>query len=108
MPHSPDLCSTDPGLARILALESVPPVTTTRWIPRRKAQVVRAVQAGLLSMDEACRLYQLTVEELEGWQRALGEAGESGLRITRRASGHNSRSSLWPAWTSGDRHLVNS
>src|SRR5688572_18187983 len=106
MPATNDSPPADPGLATILALESVPPVTTTRWIPRRKAQVVRAVQAGLLSVDEACRLYRLTVEEFEGWQHALSEAGEGGLRITRRAMEPNRRA-LWGAWDDSRHHLVN-
>jgi hypothetical protein len=68
-------------------LESVPPVTTTRWIPRRKAQVVRAIEAGLLSPEEARRLYCLSEEELESWQRTLRQVGEPGLRVTRRLQG---------------------
>ena len=106
MPHTYDTSPADPALANILALESVPPVTTTRWIPRRKAQVVRAVQAGLLSVDEACRLYRLTMEEFEGWQHALSKAGEGGLRITRRAR-EPDRRALWATWESANRHLVN-
>jgi hypothetical protein len=85
MPHACPPAHDTQGFAAILTLESVPPVTTTRWIPRRKAQVVRAVEAGLLTRDEACRLYRLSEEELESWRRALHEDGEAGLRITRRA-----------------------
>ena len=73
----------DPEIASILALESVPPVTTTRWNARRKAQVARAVQAGLLNEQEACRLYRMTVEELISWQSALCESGERGLHVTK-------------------------
>ena len=32
----------------------LPPVGT-RWVPRRKAQVVTAVRGGAISLDEACR-----------------------------------------------------
>src|SRR6185312_11418107 len=32
----------------------LPPPETKRWVPRRKAQVVAAVRAGALSLDEAC------------------------------------------------------
>jgi hypothetical protein len=74
----------DPEISRILALETVPPVTTSRWFPRHKAQVVAAVDAGLLSAGEACQLYRLTEEEFAGWQRAIAEAGVSGLRVSRR------------------------
>jgi len=34
-----------------------------RWVIRRKAQVVAAVRGGLLSLEEACSRYMLTVEE---------------------------------------------
>jgi len=74
----------DPELAGILTLESVPPVTTTRWNARRKAQVVRAVEVGLLTEAEACRLYDMTIEELAAWQRAMDAAGVRGLRATKR------------------------
>jgi hypothetical protein len=83
----PDPCqrtTTDSELANILPLETVPPVTTRRWNPRRKAQVVRAVQDGMLSEEEACRLYRMTLEELASWQRTLDESGERGLLVTRR------------------------
>ena len=65
-----------------LTLESLPPPNTTRWVARRKAQVVAAVQAGLLTVDEACRLYKLTLEEFVSWQRALYRFGLRGLQIT--------------------------
>jgi ribosomal protein S18 acetylase RimI-like enzyme len=38
---------------------------------RRKAEIVLAVHGGLLSLDDACRRYQLTAEEFTaGWERA--------------------------------------
>ena len=49
-------------------LDSLPPVDTTRWVVRRKAEVVAAVNGGLLSVDEACARYSLTLEEFAGWQ----------------------------------------
>ncbi len=36
---------------------------TKRWVIRRKAEVVAAVRGGLLSLEEACARYTLTVEE---------------------------------------------
>jgi hypothetical protein len=74
----------DPEVAAILDLETVPPVTTTRWFPRRKAQVVAAVEAGLLSIEEACSLYRLSLEEFLGWQRTIRKGGVKGLCVTRR------------------------
>jgi hypothetical protein len=39
-----------------------------RWVIRRKAEVVAAVCGGLLSLEEACSRYMLTVDELLSWQ----------------------------------------
>jgi hypothetical protein len=47
----------------------LPPVTTRRWVARRKAEVVAAVHAGMLSALEACRRYRLSPEEFLEWER---------------------------------------
>lgn len=70
-------------LGEPLTLESLPPANTTRWVVRRKAEVVAAVNGGLLSVDEVCARYGLTVEEFAGWQRAVDRSGMPGLRVTR-------------------------
>ena len=57
-------------LGEPLTLDTLPPPTTTRWVVRRKAEVVAAVSGGLLSVDDVCARYGLTVEEFAGWQRA--------------------------------------
>jgi len=54
-----------------LTMADLPPPNTKRWVIRRKAEVVAAVRGGLLSLDEACRRYTLTVEEFLAWQRAI-------------------------------------
>ena len=70
-------------LGEPLTLESLPPRSTTRWVVRRKAEVVAAVNGGLLSVDEACERYGLTLEEFATWQRAVDRSGMPGLRVTR-------------------------
>ena len=70
-------------LGEPLTLDSLPPADTTRWVVRRKAEVVAAVSGGLLTVDEACQRYSLTLEEFAGWQRAIDRAGMPGLRVTR-------------------------
>ncbi|MDB5696571.1 MAG: hypothetical protein JWN21_2114 [Sphingomonas bacterium] len=70
-------------LGESLTLDSLPPPQTTRWVVRRKAEVVAAVNGGLLSVDEVCERYNLTVEEFAGWQRAIDRSGMPGLRVTR-------------------------
>lgn len=70
-------------LGEPLTLETLPPPSTTRWFVRRKAEVVAAVNGGLLSVDEACERYGLTLEEFATWQRAVDRFGIAGLRTTR-------------------------
>ena len=66
-----------------LTVADLPPPTTRRWVIRRKAEVVAAVRGGLLSIDEACERYNLSVEELMGWQASIDKNGLAGLRTTR-------------------------
>jgi len=54
-----------------------------RWVVRRKAQVVAAVRGGLLSLEEACSRYMLTLEEFLSWQSTIDRHGLDGLRVTR-------------------------
>lgn len=70
-------------LGELLTLESLPAADTHRWTARRKAEVVAAVEGGLLTIHEACARYSLSIEELTSWQRAVHRSGMPGLRITR-------------------------
>jgi len=72
----------DGSRGELLAKANLPPPRTTRWVPRRKAEVVSAVQSGLLSLHEACEMYTLTVEEFLSWQSAMDRFGLAGLRTT--------------------------
>jgi hypothetical protein len=63
--------------------ETLPPPNTKRWVIRRKAEVVAAVRGGLLTLEEACTRYMLTIEEFQSWQRAIEQHGLPGLRTTR-------------------------
>lgn len=66
-----------------LTISDLPPPNTRRWVIRRKAEVVAAVRGGLLSLDEACQRYTLTVEEFLSWQSSIERHGLAGLRATR-------------------------
>ena len=70
-------------LGEMLTLEALPPANHTRWVVRRKAEVVAAVNGGILTIDEACDRYSLTIEEFVSWQRAVDRSGMQGLRVTR-------------------------
>jgi len=65
-----------------LTIADLPPSNTRRWVIRRKAEVVAAVRGGLLSLDEACERYRLSVEEYLSWQHAIARHGMEGLRAT--------------------------
>jgi hypothetical protein len=66
-----------------LTIADLPPTTTKRWVIRRKAEVVAAVRGGLLSLDDACKRYKLTIDEFLSWQRLIERHGLPGLRATK-------------------------
>ncbi|MXO65710.1 DUF1153 domain-containing protein [Altericroceibacterium endophyticum] len=70
-------------LGEPLTVEDLPKPNTKRWVVRRKAEVVAAVNGGLLTLDEVLDRYGLTIEEFASWQRAVDRSGMQGLRVTR-------------------------
>ena len=68
-------------LGEPLTMETLPAPDTRRWVVRRKAEVVAAVNGGLLTIEEVCERYDLTLEEFAGWQRAVDRSGMQGLRV---------------------------
>ncbi len=74
--------------------DDLPPPGTERWVVRRKAEVVAAVRGGLITLEEACARYKLSVEEYMSWERMIDRHGLAGLRTTRiqkyRELAHNS------------------
>jgi transposase-like protein len=73
-------------------IEQLPHPNTKRWVVRRKAAVVAAVRGGGITIEEACRVYQLSREELLSWDRAFELHGLAGLRATRIQQYNRSRS----------------
>jgi hypothetical protein len=67
---------------RPLSMADLPTPDTKRWVPRRKAEVVAAVRGGLITLEEACSRYALTVEEFVSWEYAISRFGLEGLRAT--------------------------
>ena len=66
-----------------LTTDDLPSSCTTYWVSRRKAEVLAAIDGGLLSLDDACDRYRLSAEEVAAWRRSLDRAGLPGLRITK-------------------------
>jgi hypothetical protein len=81
LPEKTGLART--GERRMGRFDDLPPPGIKRWVIRRKAEVVAAVRAGILSLDEACDRYKLSVEEFLSWQRSIDRHGLRGLRTTR-------------------------
>ena len=67
------------GEARTMDL--LPPPSTSRWVVRRKSEVLAAVRGGILSVDQACKRYSISLEEFTGWQRAVERSGMPGLSV---------------------------
>lgn len=66
-----------------LTVADLPPKDTKRWVSSRKATVIAAVRGGLISLEDACERYKLTVDEYLSWQRSYDRNGLPGLRVTK-------------------------
>ena len=67
------------------SFEQVPelPKPNQRWTIRRKAAVLDAVRGRWLPIEEACEVYNISVDEFIAWERDLDHFGIPGLRSTR-------------------------
>lgn len=54
-----------------LTRDDLPEHADVRWVRRRKARVVAAVRAGILSLHEALQRYSLSLEEFIEWEREV-------------------------------------
>jgi hypothetical protein len=63
--------------------DELPPPGITRWVIRRKAQVVAAVTSGAITLEEVCQRYSVSKEEFQSWRDLLQRHGMYGLRTTR-------------------------
>ena len=66
-----------------LSHNGLTPPGTKRWVVGRKVEVVAGVRGGLISLKDALRRYNLTVDEFRSWQRLFDNHGPDGLKITR-------------------------
>lgn len=60
----------------------LPPPNTQRWVKSRKIAVIKAIENGVLTDEQACMRYNLSQEELDSWKRALNRYGPGALRTT--------------------------
>lgn len=66
----------------VMTRADLPPAQTRRWVASRKAAVVRAVLAGLITRKEALTTYALSEEEFEEWVIAVTRHGVQALKTT--------------------------
>ena len=66
----------------IMTRADLPSEKTRRWVASRKAAVVRAVSAELISRKEALERYALSDEEFCEWETAVDQHGEAALKAT--------------------------
>jgi len=59
------------------------PSSRQRWTVRRKAAVITAVRGGWVPIEEACSVYDISVDEFLAWERDMDRNGVPGLRTTR-------------------------
>lgn len=62
---------------------TLPSADTKRWVISRKEQVVKAIQAGVLSAEDACERYDISMDELHAWQKLIKNHGSKALRVTK-------------------------
>lgn len=79
--HTLTLASTKTEASGIPA--DLPAPDTQRWDTKRKAQVVDAVRCGRLTLEQACEIYAMSVDEFLGWQSLFDRYGTKGLMATR-------------------------
>jgi transposase-like protein len=59
------------------------PTNVKRWTPQRKAAVLAEVRSGAITVEEACRRYEISGEEFLAWLQVFETHGVPGLRATR-------------------------
>jgi len=62
---------------------TLPPSDTVRWVASRKTMVLAAIDAGSLSIEEACLRYRLSIEEIASWSRLTELHGRDGLKTSK-------------------------
>ena len=71
MSHPPKVRFIRRSDGSVFTLGDLPSANTKRWVMRRKADVVEAVGSGLITVEDACWRYALTMEEFHSWQNAM-------------------------------------
>jgi hypothetical protein len=81
-----------------LTLADLPAPDTRRWYETRKILVVRAIEIGMLSFDQASERYSLSLEEFIGWQKLAAKSGKGSVNPAIRKALR-----AGPLWIGSDR-----
>ncbi|MDP7391855.1 MAG: DUF1153 domain-containing protein [Alphaproteobacteria bacterium] len=66
-----------------MPIEGLQPPDIKRWVVRRKASVVYAVETVLISLEDACSRCGIWIEKYESSRRLFEKHGMGELRVTR-------------------------
>lgn len=66
-----------------LTRSDLPYHNSMRWTTHRKAVVVLAVEGGLITLQEACHIYNISIDEYLVWRYRLEQFGLLGLRSSK-------------------------
>lgn len=77
----PDQSQSEPAHSSVY--RDLPAPDTQRWDTKRKAQVVAAVRNGQITIEQACDIYAMSMDELLTWQSLFDRYGAKGLMATR-------------------------
>ena len=80
-PYAGPNASSDVSQIEMAGL-SLPAPWSKRWSPQGKAAIVAAVRGRILTLDEACEQYEVSIEEYLAWQHGIDLLGLAGLRVT--------------------------
>lgn len=72
-----------PGPVGPITMADLPSSCDTYWVARRKAELLAAIDGGLIGLEHACHKYRLSREEIDSWRRTLDRSGVPGLRVTK-------------------------
>jgi hypothetical protein len=67
----------------VLTTNNLPSPRLKRWSAHRKAEVLALVECGLLSVDDACARYGISLDEFLSWKSLSRVAGVRGLHVNR-------------------------
>lgn len=66
----------------VITLPDLPAPDTVRWVANRKYIVIKAIEVGLITREEALERYKMQGSELDLWEAEFKEYGARGLKTT--------------------------